>query len=362
MRTKIIAALLAVLTALGGLNLFKSIKDRITQPATAQTAESYAYTESTAGVKAEKSSKIRVRVKARADVKADQKVRVRSTTASKVMIDERFDVENGETLVVDVSHADLEIETGNVSEAHVRVTLDSNDMDAATERFDEMNFRVEKSGSEVSVLADSPRGNWNFRGKFDLNVYVTIPEQFNAELVTSHGDVELGDLSGFVNLQTSHGDVSAGTIEGSEIALKSTHGDIEAERLISSDIAVNTSHADIEIEEVLSERFAAKTSHSDVTIERLSGASDITTSHGDIEIALADDFGAELKTTHGDVLVYAPADMKADLDLEGAQVRVSSGFDVSGSVKKDRVKGSVNAGGSRIHARTTHGSIELKKN
>ena len=107
MRTKIIAALLAVLTALGGLYLFKSIKDRITPPATAQTAESYAYGEATTDAAVDGNSKIRVSVKAKSAVKVEKRVRVRASSDSQVMIEESFSVQNGETLVVDVSHADL---------------------------------------------------------------------------------------------------------------------------------------------------------------------------------------------------------------------------------------------------------------
>jgi len=360
MRTKIIAALLAVLTALGGLNLYKSIKDRIFPPATAQTSETYVVSD----VTDESNSRIRVRVRAKESVAVKERVKVRVRSNSEVMIDERFDVREGQTLAIDVTHADVEIITGDVSEAHVLVTLGSKNMSRAQEIFEEMNFVVEMVGDEVRVESNARKNNWSsgWNGGFDIDVRVTIPERFNARLKTTHGDVELDDIEGFVELNTTHGDVSAATIRGSEISLRSTHGDIEAESLMSDAISVNTTHADIEIEEVTSKFFSATTSHSDVVIERLSGESDITTSHGDIEITLTNNFSADLKTSHGDVLVYAPSGMKADLDLKGAQVKVASAFSLDGDVKKDRVVGRVNGGGSKIQARTTHGSVHVKSN
>ena len=168
MRTKIIAALLAVLTALGGLNLFKSIKDRLTQPTPAQTSEVVVYSDATE----EGTSKIRVRVKAKSSVRTASKVRVRATSASEVMIEERFSVRTGQTLAIDVTHADVEIETGNVTEAHIRVTLDSNNMERARERFELMNFQVFQVGDEVRIESESPKitgagiGRGNLRSTF----------------------------------------------------------------------------------------------------------------------------------------------------------------------------------------------------
>ncbi len=356
MRIKIIAALLAVLTALGGLNLFKSIKDRLTQPATAQTSEVVEYVD----VSEKSTSKIRVRIKAKSSVQQTTKVRVRTNSAFEVMIEERFKVQTGQTLSIDVQHADVVIETGDSNEAHVRVELHSNDMEKAKARFDRMKFRVAQVGDEVRIESESPRINWSWNGKFAINVFVTIPQEFNAELRTTHGDIDLDDINGFVLLNTTHGDITAGSIRGPEITLTSTHGDIEASTLQSKEIVVKTSHADIEIGTVDSRHFTAKTSHSDVTIERLMGDSEITTSHGDIEIALLGNFSSDLKTSHGDVTVYAPSNISAELDFEASQVRVSKSFDLNGSVKKDRVKGLINGGGSKIRVRTTHGSIEMK--
>lgn len=360
MRTKIIAALLAVLTALGGLNLFKSIKDRIFPPATAQTSESYVVSDT----KEESNSRVRIRVRARESVAVKQRVKVRVRADSKVMIDERFDVREGQTLVIDVTHADVEINTGDVSEARVLVTLDSHDMTRAVEIFESMNFEVDMVGDELRIESESPRRNWfsGWSGGIDIDVRVTIPERFNARLKTTHGDVELDDIEGYVELNTTHGDISAATIRGSEISLKSTHGDIEARSLTSDAVSLKTTHADIEIGEVTSKFFSATTSHSDIVIEHLSGESDITTSHGDIEISLTDNFSANLKTSHGDVLVYAPSGIEADLDLKGAQVKVASTFSFDGDVEKDSVVGRLNGGGSKIKARTTHGSVYLKKN
>jgi DUF4097 and DUF4098 domain-containing protein YvlB len=362
MRTKIIAALLAVLTALGGLNLFKSIKERlfpaVTQSATVEQADAVATEEITEDGR----SRVRIRVRAGESESSTERARIRISDDSAVMIDRRFNVRAGQNLRINVEHSDVTIRTGDVDEAHVLVSLDSGNLDRAIEIFERMEFQVEMVGDEVRIESGSIDGNWNsgFNGGLDINVDVTIPERFNVRMETTHGDVDLDDIDGIVVLNTTHGDVSAATISGPEISLKSTHGNIEAGALRSERIDVKTSHADIEVETVESRMFSATTSHSDVRVANLSSDSDIETSHGDIEITLDGPYAAELGTSHGDVVVYAPSDLKASLDLKGAQVRVSSGFNLQGSVDKDHVVAEIGGGGSRITARTTHGSVHLR--
>jgi DUF4097 and DUF4098 domain-containing protein YvlB len=369
MRTKIIAALLAVLTALGGLNLFKSIKDRLI-PSESETVELTAVQEvSDSGT----DGKTRVRVRVRANgaevenarestlARVAERLAIHVRDGAETMIDRRFDVREGQTLFIDVEHADVTVNTGATDEAHVVVSLSSTNLERAHDIFDEMNFRVNMVGDEVRIESDALDGNWNsdWNGGLDIKINATIPERFNARMKTTHGDVDLDDIEGVVDLNTTHGDVSAASIVGPEITLKSTHGDIAARSLQSDAITVNTTHADIDIASVNGRAFSATTSHSDIHIEKLLAPSEIQTSHGDIEVNMPKALSAKLTTSHGDVVVYAPASISADLDLAGAQVRVS-GFDVQGDVQKDRVSGRVGSGGARIFAHTTHGSIDVK--
>jgi DUF4097 and DUF4098 domain-containing protein YvlB len=249
-----------------------------------------------------------------------------------------------------------------VSEAHVVVSLKSDNMERAVDMFERMNFVVEMVGDEVRVVSEPLQrlANFNWNGNFSIDVDVTIPERFNASLNTTHGDVELDDIEGDVRLNTTHGDVSVGTIAGPVISLRSTHGDIEGISLASEIVEVATTHADIEFDTVSSKDFSAKTSHSDVQIRHLSGSSDIETSHGAIEISMDGAYPANLTTSHGNVYVQVPTSANADLDLQGAQVNVASAFAIKGSVSKENVSGSLNGGGAKIRARTTHGSVNIK--
>ena len=344
MRTKIIAALLAVLTALGGLNLFQSIKKKIL-PVEHET------------IVMSDSREVRETTRVRSKVIA--RVRV-NTSIDEVMIEESFNVNLGDDLIVNISHADVTIQTGSGDRAEIEITLDARNMHAARERFDNMHWRVYKEGDGIHIEADELRGNWNIN--MDIDVLISIPSTFNIDLETSHGDVELGDLTGSLRLLTSHGDVEMGEIEGSTIWIKSSHGDIEAVELRSDKVEVQTSHADIEVGAIYSKRFDASTSHADVEIDYLEGESSISTSHGDISVHLSGHSAASFVTQHGDVDLFVDSDIEADFDLRGADVHMSRSLRLNGRVDDDRVEGSVNGGGRTIKARTTHGSVSVRSN
>jgi len=353
MRTKIIAALLAVLTALGGLNLFQSIKKKI------QPGESG----DIVAVEVERrTSKTKYEYRAQAESKTEVKTKAKLTAVqagAETMIEESFSVSDGDNLIVNIDHADVYVETGSGSRATVTVTLESRRMEKAKERFEAQNWEVYQDGDSIHIQAESPNGRWNV----DMNteVLVTIPSSFNVDLETSHGDLEMGDLAGNLRLLTSHGDVELAEVSGPRIWVKSSHGDIEANSLRSDEVDVQTSHADIEVHSVYSRVFNATTSHADVEIEYLEGRAAISTSHGDIEVEISGSEGATFETQHGDVVILIDGDSTADLDLKAENVKVASSLNVRGQVRDDRVDGSINGGGQMIKARTTHGSVSIRE-
>lgn len=357
MRTKVIAALLAILTALGGLNLFQSIKQKL------NPSEQY-HVEAVADVRTDAETMVDIETDVIRVERGDKRFVIRTSAVSdarndrEVMISERFDVKEGASLRADVAHAEFNIITGSSDEAEVEVTLDSNRMSRARERFEEMNWSVAQRDGDIIILADDPRGwnNWNF----EIDVTVRIPSRFNIDLETTHGDVVVGDLEGELSMQTSHGDVELGDVTGGRMWIKTSHGDISGQALRASLIEVHTSHADLEFEAIESEEFSATTSHADVEIESLRGESEIRTSHGDVRVELVDGLGADITTTHGDVMVYVAKDARLDLDVRGAEVKMSSSFNLNGRMSEEVIDGHINGGGRLLRVRTSHGEVSIR--
>ena len=350
MRTKVVAALLAILVALGGLNLFQSIQNRI-NPQDEVFIETVSLADSDELSVQETGDRIIISTSAVTVAKE-------ASGSEEVMISKRFTVKEGATLRADVFHAEFTIVTGSGNEAEVEVTLESMRMGRARERFEEMNWSVELKDGDIVILADEPRGWSNFN--MDIDVTVQIPARFNIDLETSHGDIVIGDLEGELSMLTSHGDIELGNISSKRMWVKSSHGDIEGQSLRASVIELETSHADLEFESIESEEFTARTSHADIDIDQLRGATTLRTSHGDVEVELVDDLGADIETQHGDVSVRVAKEARLELDLQGAEVEVSSALRVNGRVSEDRVDGSINGGGNTLRVRTTHGEVVVR--
>lgn len=363
MRTKIIAVLLAILTALGGLNLFKSIRDRLLPEANATESSEQIRIKLNATVRERAADALEIteRIVAKIKVKVSKAAKVSS--ASEVMIDETFKVRDGQTLFLDVAHSDIEIETGAQGEARIRVTLSGTNMARARDVFDDMQFSVRMDGDELRVVSVDRRNAWNGNnGSVNIKVLAFIPQTFNLQMTTTHGDVELDDISGSVVVNTTHGDLSVSTIKGKEIYLRSTHGDIDAESFEGNSITLKTTHADIDVDMIAGGRISVSTTHSDIEIGELRGESELSTTHGDIHVELLSDESADLRTSHGDIIILAPKTLKALLDLEGASVRLDHDFDFDGRIDKDEIRGRINGGGATIRARTTHGSVTVRSN
>ena len=97
------------------------------------------------------------------------------------MIDERFSVDEGGTLEVNVGDADVEVVPGASDEVHVEVILAARNLsDKAREYFEKQNFKVTQSGNTVRVETDPRRRiriSWNdWRNHPSIYVRVSVPE------------------------------------------------------------------------------------------------------------------------------------------------------------------------------------------
>lgn len=281
------------------------------------------------------------------------------------MIEETFSVSSNHELMVDVQHTDVILRNGARGEAHVVVQLDGRDMERAREYFEEMNFRVEQSGNRVVVRSERPRyrnWNWDRNGRAQITVIATLPQAFNFEIETSHGDVDMAEFEGRVHIQTSHGDVDTEKLAGPMVRIRTSHGDVDIAGLAGESVEIKTSHGDIELGDVSAEEFTASTSHADIEVRSISGRTDITNSHGDIEVRFTEAADTYLRTSHGDIVITTPDRFPATLDLKGGKVRIASGLDFDGTIERDRANGRIGGGGARIEARTSHGSVTLRQN
>lgn len=278
------------------------------------------------------------------------------------VIDETFPVRPGELLEIRVAHSDVIIASGPSDEAHVRVTISGRDMQAAREFFRHLNFSVEKTGRTLAIRTD-PRERWNSNGTSgDIDVFVIVPEIFDADVNVAHGDVEVGSLKGRLSFASAHGDLDIGTLSGSLLSVSASHGDISAERMTGEKIRIEASHGNIEAGEVVAAEIESTTRHGDIEIGRLEGRPSVSATHGDIEITLGGAEGGRFRSSHGDIDISAPAGTSADVDFRASDIEIATLFKFQGTQSRDRIEGRLNGGGPRFEAHASHGSVRLRGN
>ncbi len=338
-----------------------------------------------------------------------------------VMIDEGYEVREGELLKVDVPDADVVVKRSADSDARVLVTLNGTNMDKARRYFKKQAISVSHVDGVVAVISERVRRNvsisWNINsGNPQITITVEIPETFDVDLSTSDGDVAVGTIRGTVSIRSSDGDLSADLLVGPSVQLKSSDGDIDAGTISSAKTSLRTSDGDINVDAISGDELDVVSSDGTISIGALEGSGSVRTSDGDIdidsgagrsiEVRTADgeivigqlasanatvktsdgsirieEFEGDLKATSsdgslfvrldqrssanmrtgdGDITIIAPAAFAASIQLSGNNVRVASGFSFRGTVQKRKADGELNGGGPLVSARASGGNVYLR--
>ncbi|HCA80318.1 MAG TPA: hypothetical protein DEP53_11365 [Bacteroidetes bacterium] len=258
-----------------------------------------------------------------------------------------FTVAKGGTLEVRVEGGDIKISVWEKNEVLVKAEgIDDDDLD---------RLKMKQSGNDVLVEFRN-RGGWGGWGGSHLRFDITVPSQYNANLHTSGGDIDVrGSVNGTIKGSTSGGDVTIDNVKGGKVDLSTSGGDMRAGD-VQGDVTLKTSGGNIEMGVVGGEAYVA-TSGGDITVKSVGKSLRANTSGGNIEIG---DVGGEAKvsTSGGDIKVRkvsGSATMSTsggNIDLDGA----------SGTVKASTAGGDIalqNITGS-IDASTAGGNVEAE--
>ncbi|HMB92416.1 MAG TPA: DUF4097 family beta strand repeat-containing protein [Rhodothermales bacterium] len=338
------------------------------------------------------------------------------------VLDKRFPVTEGGLLTVSVGDSDVEVVVGSSNEVHVEVWVEGRDMEVAREYFKHQRFSAEADGNTVHVRTNPPKIRFDFnmfewRNHPQILTRIEVPEQFDANLRTSDGDMAVERMRGDIQIRTSDGDIRVGSLAGPRISLDTSDGDIEADELDADTITLETSDGDILLGTVSADRinlrtsdgdlrarqltgnveartsdgdirfdmvdattFSARTSDGDLTIDelhasqstvrssdgsislrRVTGSLDVSGSD-DIRLDLADPTTISVNSSDGDIDITAPASLSADVYLRGDDVRIARSFSFQGNLQDERAEGNINGGGPMIEAKSSDGEVRLRAN
>jgi len=285
-------------------------------------------------------------------------------------VEKTFAVQPGGTFRALTQGGDIKISTGDVSEVRIvaQQTFRTDSEKEADAVLADLTLKLEQQGNDVIAEARYEKKAANWFGHWPpvtVSYTVTLPRQFHADVKTSGGDIQIGDLKGNVMARTSGGDLHFAKIDG--------------------EVDASTSGGDVHLEEGTA-RAKLHTSGGDIRVIRAGGPTSVSTSGGDIELQSVEEL-LEAHTSGGDIVATITGPIKQDTELgtSGGEVIVNvkkslsflldastSGGEVDaagltltiekGGVGKHRLSGSVNGGGPRLKLRSSGGDIKVRAN
>lgn len=268
----------------------------------------------------------------------------------KTLYEKSFAVNSGEQLSVKIMSGDIEISSWDKNEVSIVVTGDE-------EINEYLDFFFKKTDAGVDVKTEK-KSSWSSLSSIPkFKVIAKVPQNFNAELKTSGGDIDGKTLNGKIEFATSGGDVSILDSKG-EVSIRTSGGNVKSvnfdgpSTLTTSggDIVVKNSNGNTEV----------RTSGGDIKLNVSNGKAIGKTSGGDVDLVYTgNNEGINLTTSGGDIYVKLPSDFTADLSL------VSSGGEVKcdcfpikvKEIKESKFYGKLNDGGAKVQCRTSGGDI-----
>lgn len=226
-----------------------------------------------------------------------------------------------------------------------------------------VKFKFENTSEGVTVITKRT-DDWSlfhFGRGVALKFEIKLPKNYNANISSSGGDIELKDLNGKMELSSSGGDISVKNSDGSLFA-STSGGDIHIDN-IQGDQKLTTSGGDIS-SSGFNGNLKASTSGGDVYLKGSNGKIDASTSGGEINLAYTgENMGIKLFSSGGDISVKLPKDFNAHADLHASGGDISCNFKATNIIKvsSSTYKADLNNGGNDLYVKTSGGDIVVSQ-
>ena len=260
-------------------------------------------------------------------------------------VDRSFSAMSGGNLTIESDQGSIKVVTWDKQKVEVLVEK------KARKEKQLVGFKVkfDKKGNDIFVEGD---GDWSNR--VSVKFIIKAPQEFNLELKTGGGSIEVSDISGEVKVNTSGGNISIGDVNQGNVEAKTSGGNINVGD-VDGNLKVDTSGGNIQL-------------------GKINGKSSIDTSGGSISLKQG---GSDVKAeTSGGSIKIGPVRGKVDVDTSGGSIQIGmADNDVvaktsGGSINVEGSKGSVNidssggnlfvgGSGGPVKAETSGGNIKI---
>ncbi len=270
----------------------------------------------------------------------------------------------GGSFSIDTRHGDITVRGGQTKKCVVRarVKIRAVDNEKAQQVAEDLELAFENSGSATAVVS-SLLGSYSDHSVY-IDYDVTVPEQTELLLNTTHGKIECVNIKGCVSANTTHDPILCSNIIG-DLKLTTTHDPVRLKNIIGK-IEAATSHDPIEVNSCAGP-MNLRTTHDRVTCrDILCKQLNVRTSHDNVEVAYSKETSgaveANIVTTHGNITFDLPDGYAGEVGMSTTHGRVHTDVPimVKGAVSEGRMSGSVGQGQGKVSLATTHGNVYLR--
>ena len=276
-----------------------------------------------------------------------------------------FAVSKGGTLKISLVTGDVRINTWDKNEVSVKLD-DIDDMDEAN------SHKINISQNGNTVIVENRGGGW---WSSSNDVSVSVPREFNLDVKTNQGDVDLkSDIKGWVDINTGGGDVTVKKITG-KATLNTNGGDINTDD-VYGELNLSTNGGDI-VAGNISGNAHISTLGGSIETGNISGNLYVKTNGG--EIHAGEIGGTANATTMGGGIILKKVSKSAIAKTNGGNIKLAGSagpvtvktlggnidlYDVSGPVEATTNAGNINVelksvGNGPSNISTMAGNISL---
>ncbi|MFM1896991.1 MAG: hypothetical protein RLZZ385_2065 [Pseudomonadota bacterium] len=252
-------------------------------------------------------------------------------------LEREFAIGPGGSLVLEADAGYVEVTTWN--EPRVRVVVQNPD---------NMELEFEESGNRLLVTAEI-EGRWSGRR---AGFRFQVPAQFNLDLETSGGSIEISDLEGDIDAETSGGSITIGNISNGSVNADTAGGSITIGD-VSGDVNADTAGGSITVGQVGGDA-ELDTAGGSIRAGYVNGTLEADTAGGSIRVE-GGQLGVIASTAGGSITVQRSG---GPVQAETAGGSISLGK-VSGAIRASTSGGSISAELTSLDAGVS-GQVDLE--
>ena len=228
---------------------------------------------------------------------------------------------------------------------------------------DSLTIETNHLPDSVSIRVVRPSERW---GPWGARFLVKIPRRAVVDLVrTSNGQVHVTGGAGPSRLRSSNAAIRVEELQG-DVDAQTSNGMVELVD-VTGDAVVRTSNSRIRADH-LQGSLQANTSNGAIAAS-LSGAANrplrLETSNSSVEATLPQKFDNDvrIRTSNGHITLRLPAEANARVQAHTSNSAITSDFEVraQGEFSKNRLDGTIGAGGPLLDLTTSNAGIRLQK-